>query len=344
MKFFKKIFKIYKAYKSTKLGFVILDLIEEKKYEIALVKINAFRDKYSKTDKILDLNLLEYQLHFILKNYSKLLIKEKLIEIIDGMKNHSLDQKRYQKLFIYNISYLSYQFLDNIEKANEMKINFHEINYDLNMNNVKEYLQNRYTIYNGKLLENLFKEDGYYDIYPREKLEYILKNDIFHIDGKVIEGKDCLVVLTKKDNKKSIKEDSKEKDLVQIIRNIEDNIIQIKDKKLKFHVPYKIAQASTSNDNILLIHRMHKNEVSFAAQIFTVDAIFKQDIPFPIFEEYEFASNDMSVFHGRLSQNNKNHLKFIFQGNNIKHGYYTIETKYDLELNKYLEYEKIKIH
>ncbi|NQY53851.1 MAG: hypothetical protein HRT42_09815, partial [Campylobacteraceae bacterium] len=90
MKFFKKIFKIYKAYKSTKLGFVILDLIEEKKYEIALVKINAFRDKYSKTDKILDLNLLEYQLHFILKNYSKLLIKEKLIEIIDGMKNHSL--------------------------------------------------------------------------------------------------------------------------------------------------------------------------------------------------------------------------------------------------------------
>ena len=89
---------------------------------------------------------------------------------------------------------------------------------------------------------------------------------------------------------------------------------------------------------------MHKNEVSFAAQIFTVDAIFKQDIPFPIFEEYEFASNDMSVFHGRLSQNNKNHLKFIFQGNNIKHGYYTIETKYDLELNKYLEYEKIKIH
>ncbi|NQY22097.1 MAG: hypothetical protein HRT40_12470, partial [Campylobacteraceae bacterium] len=173
MKFFKKIFKIYKAYKSTKLGFVILDLIEEKKYEIALVKINAFRDKYSKTDKILDLNLLEYQLHFILKNYSKLLIKEKLIEIIDGMKNHSLDLKRYQKLFIYNISYLSYQFLDNIEKANEMKINFHEINYDLNMNNVKEYLQNRYPIYNGKLLENLFKEDGYYDIYPREKLEYI---------------------------------------------------------------------------------------------------------------------------------------------------------------------------
>ena len=345
IKILKKIISIPKAMINAKKSYTIDLMVNMHKYKEVNKLIESIKksSNYAKESKI----YLFYKLYisFLEQEHEEvcLIYKNTIKSLIDSKVGNS-DEKRYQKLFIYNISYLSYQFLDNIEKANEMKINFHEINYDLNMNNVKEYLQNRYPIYNGKLLENLFKEDGYYDIYPREKLEYILKNDIFHIDGKVIEGKDCLVVLTKKDNEKSIKEDSKEKDLVQIIRNIEDNIIQIKDKKLKFHVPYKIAQASTSNDNILLIHRMHKNEVSFAAQIFTVDAIFKQDIPFPIFEEYEFASNDMSVFHGRLSQNNKNHLKFIFQGNNIRHGYYTIETKYDLELNKYLEYEKIKIH
>ena len=75
-----------------------------------------------------------------------------------------------------------------------------------------------------------------------------------------------------------------------------------------------------------------------------MDAIFKKNIPFPDFEEYEFSSNDMSVFHGGILDENNNILEFIFQGNNIKHGYYTIETKYDLKLNKYLKYEQIKIH
>ena len=76
-----------------------------------------------------------------------------------------------------------------------MKINFHKVNDRLNMNNVKEYLQNRYPIYNAKLLQNLLIEDGYYDI--------------FHVDGELLEDKDHLMLLSEKENYKNMLKENK---------------------------------------------------------------------------------------------------------------------------------------
>lgn len=195
MNFFKKIKKIFKAYKCAKLGELVFKYIKEKKYKKAVFKIKQFRESNSKTDKILDLILLENLLSFLLKDYKRVNSSCGFHEIIDNMRRHTIDQKKYQKMFVYNLIYLSNLFLDEIDKAIEIKKIFHEINYDLNMNNVKQYLKDRYPIYNAKLLDNLLIEDGYYAIYSKEKLDYILNNDIFHVDGIEIEDKDHLLLL-----------------------------------------------------------------------------------------------------------------------------------------------------
>lgn len=52
----------------------------------------------------------------------------------------------------------------------------------------------------------------------------------------------------------------------------------------------------------------------------------------------------MSIFHGSFSQKDKDVVKIIFQGNNIRHGYYTIETRYNLKEEGYIDIKEIKIH
>lgn len=173
-----------------KLGNEIIDDIQQMRYKLALNKINSFRKKISKTEKVLDLMLLENHLNFLLDNYSNLHTNLELtIDNINDMKRHSLDEKKYQKLFVYSLIYYSYLLHDENDKAIEIKKIFHKVNYDLDMRNVKKYFQNRYPVYCADMLQKLFGVDGYYKNYSNEKLKSIIDNDVFNENNIIDEIK-----------------------------------------------------------------------------------------------------------------------------------------------------------
>ncbi|NRA00167.1 MAG: hypothetical protein HRU01_27075 [Myxococcales bacterium] len=336
--------KIWLVLISLQLQFKVEKLISKKEYEKAKEQILTFNKKNKILNKLQELSLLNKHILFLTRDYTHILEDiNHVIILIEKSKVSDANEKIYLKVFIYNLLYLSYRLEDRLEEAYSIRNKVHDILVERNINyvNIKPHIEKKYPIYAGYILKNLFKDNEYNKIYSYEKLEIILDDDIFDIDGKEIEDKDSLTIFNKE---KSIKKDDKEKEFVRIIRQIENNTIEINNKKIKFEVTYKIIQASTSRENILLIHKIHKSEIDFAGQIFTHNAIFKNNIPFPDFEENEFSSNDMSVFYSGFSDQNNNILEFIFQGNNIRHGYYTVETKYDLTSNKYLEHNKIKIY
>jgi len=188
MKLLKKIYTlVFKVPRILKIEKKIDQSILKKDYENAFKFMTELGIVYGERKNYNMYNLYNIHLMFLKKNYKSIFVNENIIENINSYNTQNLDQKKYQKLFVYNLMYLSYMLIDSEEEASLVKKIFHEINYDLDMRNVKEYLKTRYPVYNGKLLENLFKEDGYYQLYSEKKLSHILENDIFHVDGTFID-------------------------------------------------------------------------------------------------------------------------------------------------------------
>ena len=98
-----------------------------------------------------------------------------------------------------------YLFLDEKEKAFKVKKLFHETNHDLDIRSVKQYLKDRYPVYHKDDLFKIFKDENYYDTFTKEKLDFIIQNDIYHNDGILIE-EDKIVMKIKTEDRKKLEE------------------------------------------------------------------------------------------------------------------------------------------
>ena len=280
---------------------------------------------------LLQVSFLRHKIDILMKQYRIYL---------ENIEHHDceISEKKYYQLFIYNLVYISSMLEKDYDKASESKYLFHKINVDMNTTNLNDYIQDMFPIYSRHLLKELLEEESFTNYYEKEDLEFIIKNDIF-VDSEELVDKLTDEYLKEEEynkNEHTINE-IHEEDVLKVVEEIKNNSIN-------FKLAYKASFVLSLDNKALFFHKIHKNEIEFAGQVYTLNGEFVKNIPFPTKIDYEFTSNDMSIFHGSFSQKDKDVVKIIFQGNNIRHGYYTIETRYNLKEERYIDIKEIKIH
>ena len=115
IKVFKKIHAlIFKVPRILKLEKEFEKYILEKNYNGAKESLEDIGKVYGKKENYLAYNILNIKVEFLLKFFNIFSYNIQVLNEINSYKTHNSDQKRYQKLFIYNINYLSCLFLDDI--------------------------------------------------------------------------------------------------------------------------------------------------------------------------------------------------------------------------------------
>lgn len=147
---------------------------EQKDYDIAIANLKKSISQNNDFSNSLNFTLFSIQLIFLKKKFVDLIQKKDIfLESIDKYLCNK-NEKKYYKCFIYNLAYLSAMLEKNYDESSENKYLFHTENVSLDTREIDESVMKIFPIYEGPIIENLFK-----DSYTKEELTYVIDNHIF---------------------------------------------------------------------------------------------------------------------------------------------------------------------
>lgn len=117
-----------------------------------------------------DYCLLKFNICFLTNNFLLCLsLFENTIESIEKTKEEDINVVEYNKLFVYNIRFISNLFLNKNNDLIKSKINDIKIDYS----KIPGYEINDYPIYTTEKLVNIYDETGYPDVEEKDLIKVL---------------------------------------------------------------------------------------------------------------------------------------------------------------------------